>query len=697
MGKVGVRSPELSSDRLTEKSNIFPTPAKGSRPTVPPPSHSEGDNSAPTPSLQPSVLIPTPQTNSSSVTETDPVNLSHREGEFAQRSSNPPRQIEPNPSTPTTSTQAPTAPTLEPTPKHPISSKPNLPTHSSSDQLRKSSRVSKPPDRFQDYSLYSHFYYRMSLASALEQPTRKESILKSIETEIHNLDNPKVMSPVNLNNIANRHKPDIITLWLFHKEKFKPNGAFDKDKCRIVTLSQHRDPNSIGETFAPTVKLASVFTILQFVATQPHYLISSYDVKSAFLKTSVPDYTFIYVKAPPELVKWWTRFIPTRTSDISSDGCIYFRLKSYLYGLHEAPYEFNSMINIDLIKHGFIRLKADQCIYIKSTSYGLLIVTLHVDDMLVANPSSEIKRWFEETFMEKYELTGEHNDFSYIGMSISRNKEEIKVNQLGYIDNMVIKYLPKQPLNFPSVPASASILKKKSSSSPVSSTKYLSIVMTLMYLARHTRPDILMPVTFLATKSASPTAEYYSDAIRIIAYVHNTRSITMRFSHSASMEPSIYADASHLLHQDARGHGGIILSLGSAPIMTKSYKLKLNTKSSTESELVVLEAATSYAKWWTLLLSELNLPNISYKSIIIHQDNLSAIAMVKNSQFDNLNKHMVNRVEIIKEELKTNTISIKYCPTDRMIADILTKICDKITIKNLLLFMNFLIQEDRPR
>jgi hypothetical protein len=282
-------------------------------------------------------------------------------------------------------------------------------------------------------------------------------------------------------------------------------------------------------------------------------------------------------------------------------------------------------------------------------------------------------------------------------MSIIRKSTCIEIHQLGYIENMISKFLPKIPLNYPSSPAVASLLKLQADSTPVSQNKYLSIVMTLMYLARHTRPDILMPVTYLATKSSKPTSDFYSAALRIIAYISNTKHIRMRFSRTASMEPTIFADASHLLHQDARGHGGIILSLGSAPILTKSYKLRLNTKSSTESELVVLETATSYAKWWSLLLSELKISNLSSKPILIFQDNLSAISMVKNPQFDNLNKHMVNRVQLIKEQLDTKSIHIKYCPTEKMIADILTKICDKITIKKLLIFMNFFFDEDDYR
>jgi len=204
-----------------------------------------------------------------------------------------------------------------------------------------------------------------------------------------------------------------------------------------------------------------------------------------------------------------------------------------------------------------------------------------------------------------------------------------------------------------------------------------------------------MPVTYLASKSSCPTTEDYSNAVRIVGYIARTKFITMQFSSTATMEPTIFADASHLLHSDARGHGGIILSLGSAPILTKSYKLRLNTKSSTESEIVVLEAATSYSTWWTILLSELRIK--SQKPMIIYQDNTSGIQMVNNQLFDNLNKHLVNRVQIIKQQVDLNTIVIRYCPTDRMIADILTKICDKITIQRLLLLMNFSIQEDRPR
>jgi hypothetical protein len=59
--------------------------------------------------------------------------------------------------------------------------------------------------------------------------------------EINNLMAPGIMEPTPIHLIRPEHRPDIINLWLFHKEKLDSDGKFVKDKCRIVNLSQVRD------------------------------------------------------------------------------------------------------------------------------------------------------------------------------------------------------------------------------------------------------------------------------------------------------------------------------------------------------------------------------------------------------------------------------------------------------------------------
>jgi len=52
-----------------------------------------------------------------------------------------------------------------------------------------------------------------------------------------------------------------------------------------------------------------------------------------------------------------------------------------------------------------------------------------------------------------------------------------------------------------------------------------------------------------------------------------------------------WADAAYRVHDDMRSHTGGMMLLGRGTIMSKSTKQRLNTKSSTEAELV---GATDY-------------------------------------------------------------------------------------------------------
>ena len=60
-----------------------------------------------------------------------------------------------------------------------------------------------------------------------------------------------------------------------------------------------------------------------------------------------------------------------------------------------------------------------------------------------------------------------------------------------------------------------------------------------------------------------------------------------------------------MLH--AKGHGGIIMTFGGTIVATKSFKMKLVTKSSTESEIVAVEESVPYVLWILTLLDNLGL------------------------------------------------------------------------------------------
>ena len=57
----------------------------------------------------------------------------------------------------------------------------------------------------------------------------------------------------------------------------------------------------------------------------------------------------------------------------------------------------------------------------------------------------------------------------------------------------------------------------------------------------------------------------------------HTKSRHLKFNGDSDLQLVAYSDASHMLHADAKGHGGIIITFGGTIVATKSFKMKLVT------------------------------------------------------------------------------------------------------------------------
>ena len=95
------------------------------------------------------------------------------------------------------------------------------------------------------------------------------------------------------------------------------------------------------------------------------------------------------------------------------------------------------------------------------------------------------------------------------------------------------------------------------------------------------------------------------------------------------------------------------------------------TKSSTESELVTLDEALTYGQYIQDQLEYLQI-NRSDK-VICYQDNQSTISMIQTGGSFNRTKHILVRLNYIKDIISTGRYSIYYLPTSHMLADFLTK------------------------
>jgi hypothetical protein len=200
--------------------------------------------------------------------------------------------------------------------------------------------------------------------------------------------------------------------------------------------------------------------------------------------------------------------------------------------------------------------------------------------------------------------------------------------------------------------------------------------MSLLYLARYTRPDILLVVSYLTTKSSKPNLQYYSKAKRILRYLIGTPNDGIFFSNNQNGNYLRgFVDASHGVHSDAKGQGGMIITLGTAPIFCRSFKLKQICISSTESEIVALSDTITYLIWLRQFLKEIRNDIYLEGPTVVYQDNTSAIMMQESAagHFSRSKHFMFLRSAFVKEHIDNNEITLQYLPTEYMCADMLTK------------------------
>ena len=93
--------------------------------------------------------------------------------------------------------------------------------------------------------------------------------------------------------------------------------------------------------------------------------------------------------------------------------------------------------------------------------------------------------------------------------------------------------------------------------------------------------------------------------------------------------------------------------------------------SSTEAEYVAACLATKEAVWLRSLLADLNF--IQEEPTVVQEDNQGAIAMSKNPKFNARTKHIDIKHHFIREKVENGELVLKYCPTNDMIADMITK------------------------
>jgi hypothetical protein len=207
--------------------------------------------------------------------------------------------------------------------------------------------------------------------------------------------------------------------------------------------------------------------------------------------------------------------------------------------------------------------------------------------------------------------------------------------------------------------------------SPQLAEQFHSGIAKVLYLAKRVRPVLLTAVSFLATRVLAPTEEDWAKLGRVYKFIRATASFGLKLTASKPPKIEAHIDASYGVHPDFKSHTGAMITLGTGAVFARSVKQRINTRSSTEAELVGLSDQVSQVIWLRNYLTELG---YTLEPAVVYQDNLSTLALVDaGSPTSDRTRHIHIRHFFVKDKIETNEITAKHLGTEEILSDGLTK------------------------
>jgi hypothetical protein len=124
-----------------------------------------------------------------------------------------------------------------------------------------------------------------------------------------------------------------------------------------------------------------------------------------------------------------------------------------------------------------------------------------------------------------------------------------------------------------------------------------NLVAKRLYVSKHVRPDVSTAISFFTTRVRAPDINDWRKLNHLMEYLRVDRLFPLILSTNGSGVLMWYVNASFAMHPNMHSHTGGGLTVGRGFPIVSSTKQKLNTRSSTESELVGVDDMMPIIAW----------------------------------------------------------------------------------------------------
>ena len=508
-----------------------------------------------------------------------------------------------------------------------------------------------------------------SYREAMQMPDAKEWKAATL-SECHQMFvTKKCLKSVTLENLPKNTV--IMDMRFIFKIKRNADGSLERYKVRLVCKGYKQIYGvHYTNTFAPTINPAT-FNCVLIISSNLHMNIYHLDVSAAFLNGDCKFENYIRL---PEHFKF--------------EGSEYALMLKNIYGTKDAALTwYEEQHSFLTASYPFlIRSIADPCFYSFFSPKLSIMLIVSVDDYAVSTTSHEWYCDFFQKYSSKYESRNLGSLSLYNGIHIKQYSNfSFTLSQTRDIDDLLERYglRDANPISTPMDSNFNTNEVPSTNTSPVFA--FSSIIGSLLWIARMTRPDITFPVLVLASFTKNFTEQHVIAAKRILRYLKGTRdlcrTINCVLSHPISY-PIILPIVS-MSDSDwggdlrtRRSHSGGITLLFKSYVCSTCRKQDFVTLSTCEAELVALMEVIKDTLGVLNILHEFGSMTMFTvpRPITIYCDNISTQFVSSNRIFNGRTRHFDIRAMRIRETIESGQFIIEHIISRENIADMFTKI-----------------------
>ena len=483
-------------------------------------------------------------------------------------------------------------------------------------------------------------------------------------------------------------------------------------KARLTLRGDlQKDKFKPHEKYAPVASPTSVRIFNNFCVNEGMEM-RQYDVPVAFLNANPSRNT---IGLP----------IPGYTVYDDQGRPMYPRLLKNLYGSVEAAKRWYDMTVEFFKSRGFTQLVNEETCFIHKERK--IAVIIYVDDFSIAAKREGDRKWIEKDMIKEFDIRLEGDLNNYLGARYTKTAHGYFVDQEARIEGMAKRLgIPKQMRMFTPYITGENFdhtkLTKDRTQIDNWEEKYgfdlPGIVGELLYIAKASRPDIIVATSAIASHVAYTSEEVFRAARRVIQYLQTTKKRGLHITATTDdTKIRVFVDASYMSERNCHGHSrfGYVAMIGNNLIDWKSAYLPKTHTSTTAAEYHALNIAAMKAMEWAAIHNEMTeifgspekkcdiavgidptttrAPRTQQEAqVIMMEDNKPAAMAAQSSRGTTFaTRQMAASFWKLQEYVRKGQLEIDVIPTKRQIADFFTK--TRITAKRFRILREFFVRK----